>query len=133
MNLTEFTRLVSPEDRARKLGQSGRVLWFTGLSGSGKSTIAFSVERALLNQGRFVTVLDGDSVRMGLCEGLGFTPEGRAENLRRVGHVSRLMAESGLIVLCAFVSPYVAARKMVRTIVEPIPFDIIHLDTPLEL
>ena len=133
MNLTEFTRLMSPEDRARQLGQSGRVFWFTGLSGSGKSTIAFTVERALIEAGRFVTVLDGDSVRMGLCQGLDFSPEGRSENLRRVAHVARLMADSGLIVLCAFVSPYSAARKMVRTIIDPVPFDIVYVDTPLDL
>jgi adenylylsulfate kinase len=133
MNLTEFARLVTPEERQRRLGQAGRVLWLTGLSGSGKSTIAFNVERSLIEQGKFATVLDGDSVRMGLCQGLDFTPEGRQENLRRVAHVARLLADSGVIVLCAFVSPFGVVRQMVRTIIEPIAFDLVHIDTSLEI
>ena len=132
MNLTEFTRLVSPQHRAIRLGQTGRVIWLTGLSGSGKSTIAFQAERILIERGVFATVLDGDSVCLGLCEGLGFSTEGRLENLRRVAHVASLMAEAGLIVLCAFISPSGDGRELVRQIVSPQSFDLVYVNTPLE-
>lgn len=133
MNLTEFTRLVSAQQRADQLGQTGRVVWLTGLSGSGKSTVAFLAEQMLIERRVFATVLDGDSVRMGLCEGLGFSPEGRFENLRRIGHVARLMAESGLIVFCAFISPSRQAREHVRQIVSPVLFDLVYVNTPLDV
>lgn len=133
MNLTEFERIVEPAVRAEHLGQTGRVLWLTGLSGSGKSTIAFHAEKALLEEKKFVTVLDGDSVRLGLCQGLGFSQEGRHENLRRVAHVARLMAEAGLIVVCAFVSPSADSRSRVREIVMPNAFDLVYVDTSLSV
>ena len=133
LELEEFSRLMTPQQRDAYLGQTGRVIWFTGLSGSGKSTAAFHLEQHLLERGLFVSVLDGDTVRQGLCNDLDFTVEGRAENLRRIGHVARIMAEAGLIVLCAFVSPNEQARGKVREIIAPIPFDIVYVNTSAEI
>jgi adenylylsulfate kinase len=107
---------VTPEERVRLLGQRGAVVWFTGLSGSGKSTVARAVEKALLQAGRFAAVLDGDNVRHGLNKNLGFSPDDRAENIRRVGEVAKLFAENNVILLAAFVSPYRADRDAVRAL-----------------
>ena len=133
LELEEFSRLMTPEQRTACLGQSGRIIWFTGLSGSGKSTAAFHLERHLIRQGLFVSVLDGDTVRGGLCEDLDFSREGRAENLRRIAHVAQIMANTGLIVLCAFVSPHEEGRELVRRIVTPIPYRLVYVNTPVEL
>ncbi|MGB0647063.1 MAG: adenylyl-sulfate kinase [Bradymonadia bacterium] len=133
VELEEFSRLITPQQRAASLGQTGRVIWFTGLSGSGKSTAAFHLERHLLREGLFVSVLDGDTVRQGLCNDLDFTVDGRAENLRRIGHVAQIMAEANLIVLCAFVSPSEKGRHTVQKIVAPIPFDLVYVNTPVEI
>ena len=133
MNLTEFSSRLTSAERMHCLGQSGRVVWFTGLSGSGKSSVAFALERKLVKEGRFAAVLDGDSIRLGLCEGLGFGPEARTENLRRVAHVARLMSQSGMIVLCAFVSPTEEMRAFVADLVRPEPFDLVYVDTPISV
>lgn len=117
--------------RERALGGPGCVVWFTGLSGSGKSTVARRVERKLLEDGVRVYVLDGDNLRHGLNSDLGFAPEDRAENIRRVGEVSRLMADAGLVTLSAFVSPYRADRLKVRSRLPEGRFVEVFVDTPL--
>ncbi|HBH34874.1 MAG TPA: adenylyl-sulfate kinase [Gammaproteobacteria bacterium] len=101
--------------REKRAGHKSFVVWFTGLSASGKSTLAIALEKELFNQGLQVTVLDGDNVRHGLCSDLGFSPEDRRENLRRIGEAAKLFLESGTIVLAAFVSPCRADREQVRS------------------
>ena len=105
---------VSRQDRERLLGQRGAVVWFTGLSGSGKSTVARALEERLVADGRLVYVLDGDNIRPGLCADLDFSPEARTENIRRIGHVAALLVDAGAIVLTAFISPYRSDRAQVR-------------------
>ena len=119
--------------RAELMGHGAKVLWFTGLPGSGKSTIANAVERELNGRGVHTYVLDGDNVRLGLNKDLGFTPEDRAENVRRVGEVARLMHDAGLVVLVCLVSPFAADRDAVRARFQPGEFVEIHVDTPLEV
>jgi bifunctional enzyme CysN/CysC len=123
---------VSPQRRAEIKSQQGAVLWFTGLSGAGKSTIANRLEQKLLEIGCHTMLLDGDNVRHGLNRDLGFTDVDRVENIRRVGEVARLMGEAGLIVICAFISPFRADRQMAREIAAPHPFIEVFVDTPLE-
>jgi bifunctional enzyme CysN/CysC len=122
---------VTREAHAELKGQKPRVLWFTGLSGAGKSTIANMVERRLHAMGRHTFLLDGDNVRHGLNKDLGFTDADRVENIRRVGEVAKLMADAGLIVLTAFISPFRAERQMVRAMFPPGEFIEIWIDTPL--
>jgi len=122
---------VTREAHALQKGQTPRVLWFTGLSGSGKSTIANLVEKKLHALGRHSFMLDGDNIRHGLNRDLDFSESGRIENIRRVGEVARLMADAGLIVLTAFISPFRAERAMVRAMVPPGEFVEIFIDTPL--
>ena len=122
---------VTREAHAAQKGQSPRILWFTGLSGSGKSTIANLVEKKLFALGRHSFLLDGDNIRHGLNRDLDFTEAGRIENIRRIGEVARLMADAGLIVLTAFISPFRAERDMVRSMVAPGEFVEIFVDTPL--
>lgn len=105
---------VTREDRFGLLKQKGATLWFTGLSGSGKSTVAVELEKQLLMKGKLAYRLDGDNVRLGINKNLGFSAEDRKENIRRVGEVSKLMADSGVIVLNSFISPYIADRDIVR-------------------
>ena len=119
--------------RAKNLGHRSRTVWFTGLSGSGKSTLAFAVEQALINKGVAAYVLDGDNVRFGLNRDLGFAPEDRAENIRRIGEVCRLFQDAGMVVLTAFVSPYRADRDAVRALHPPGTFVEVFVDTPLEV
>jgi len=109
------------------------VIWFTGLSGSGKSTLADAVARALRQAGRRVHVLDGDALRAGLCADLGFDAAARSENIRRAGHVARLMADAGLVVIGAFIAPFAADRALVRGLFEPGEFIEVHCDCPLEV
>jgi bifunctional enzyme CysN/CysC len=122
---------VSRETHATLKGQKPAVLWFTGLSGAGKSTIANLVEKKLVARGRHTFLLDGDNVRHGLNRDLGFTEADRIENIRRVGEVARLMADAGLIVLTAFISPFRAERHMVRQMIPEGEFFEIYVDTPL--
>ena len=122
---------VSRETHAKLKGQKPAVLWFTGLSGAGKSTIANLVEKKLVVRGRHTFLLDGDNVRHGLNRDLGFTEADRIENIRRVGEVARLMADSGLIVLTAFISPFRAEREMVRSMLPEGEFIEVFVDTPL--
>jgi adenylylsulfate kinase len=113
-NITWHASKVAPEDRVTVMGHRGAVLWFTGFSGSGKSTLATTVERVLFERGCHTYVLDGDNIRYGLNKDLGFSPEDRHQNIRRIGEVANLFADAGLIALTAFVSPYVADRAMAR-------------------
>jgi bifunctional enzyme CysN/CysC len=122
---------VSRETHATIKGQKPAVLWFTGLSGAGKSTIANLVEKKLVALGKHTFLLDGDNLRHGLNRDLGFTDADRIENIRRVGEVARLMADAGLIVLTAFISPFRAEREMVRKMVPEGEFIEIFVDTPL--
>lgn len=126
---TDLTR----EDHARMKNQTPKVLWFTGLSGAGKSTIANEVEKRLALMNRHTFLLDGDNVRHGLNKDLGFTEADRIENIRRVGEVAKLMADAGLIVLTAFISPFRAEREMVRNMLPEGEFVEIFVDTPLEV
>jgi adenylylsulfate kinase len=115
-NVTWHEGKVARADRERVLGQRGVTLWLTGLSGSGKSTIAMAVEKELLERGHLAYVLDGDNVRHGLNKNLGFSPEDRTENIRRVGEVARLFTDAGLIAITSFISPYRADRDRVRAL-----------------
>ena len=122
--------------RARREAQNehrGAIIWFTGLSGAGKSTLAHAVEEALHQRGCRTFVLDGDNVRHGLCGDLGFSPQDRVENIRRIGEVAKLFMEAGVIVLTAFISPFRADRERVRGMVEHGDFIEIFCDSPLEV
>ncbi len=122
---------VTREQREQLRGHRGAVLWFTGLSGSGKSTVAGALEQVLHARGVGTYLLDGDNVRHGLCRDLGFSDDDRRENIRRVGEVARLMVDAGLVVLSAFISPHRAERQMVRELAGEGRFLEIFVDTPL--
>jgi bifunctional enzyme CysN/CysC len=124
---------VGKDARARLKHQKPAILWFTGLSGAGKSTVANIVEARLCARGVHTLMLDGDNIRQGLCKDLGFTEADRVENIRRVGEVAKLMTEAGLIVLCSFISPFRAERQMVRELVEDGEFIEIFVDTPIDV
>lgn len=124
---------VSLHDRERLLGQRGCVVWLTGLSGAGKSTIARAVEEALFARGNFPFVLDGDNLRQGLNSDLGFSAADRGENIRRTRAVAALFADAAVIVLCALISPFRADRELVRDAVGAERFFEVFVDTPLEL
>lgn len=124
---------VSRADRGQLLKQKGATLWFTGLSGSGKSTVAVALEKVLHAQGRLAYRLDGDNVRLGINKNLGFSAEDRAENIRRIGEIAKLFVDAGVIVLSSFVSPYRADRDLVRKLHEEAGMDFIEVfvDVPL--
>ena len=122
---------VTRAEREQQHGHQGVVLWFTGLSGSGKSTVAGAVEQALHRLGVSTYLLDGDNVRHGLCRDLGFSDDDRKENIRRVGEVAKLMVDAGLVVLTAFISPHRAERQMVRDLLAEGQFVEVFVDTPL--
>lgn len=130
-NVVWHAHAVTRADRETQHGHKGAVLWFTGLSGSGKSTVAGALEQALLPLGVSSYLLDGDNVRHGLCSDLGFSDADRKENIRRVGEVANLMVDAGLIVLTAFISPHREERQMVRERVGPDRFIEVFVDTPL--
>jgi len=131
-NIHRQSLLVDKESRLRMNGHRPAILWFTGLSGSGKSTVANIVERELHNQGVHTYMLDGDNVRHGLNRDLGFTDADRVENIRRVGEVAKLFVDAGTVVLCSFISPFRAERQMVRELVGAEEFIEIFVDTPIE-
>ncbi|HSK50338.1 MAG TPA: adenylyl-sulfate kinase [Solirubrobacterales bacterium] len=133
-NITFHPSQLTPEERADALGAGGATIWMTGLSGSGKSTIAAAAEHTLVSSGRHAFMLDGDNLRHGLNAGLGFSPEDRAENVRRVGEVAKILAEAGTVAIVSLVSPYQADRDRVRAIHEEagLPFHEVFVDTPLE-
>lgn len=122
---------VRAEERAQRNEHAGVVVWLTGLSAAGKTTIANSLERELFNQGRQVYVLDGDKMRQGLCADLNFSPKSRKENIRRVGEVAKLFADAGIICITAFISPYRSDRDMVRAILPPGGFLEVFVNAPL--
>lgn len=131
-NLTWHEGQVSRTSREELLGQKGVTLWLTGLSGSGKSTIAVAAEAALREQGRLTYILDGDNIRQGLNSNLGFSPEDRTENIRRIGEVSKLFTDAGVIVLTAFISPYREDRDQVREIMAGGDFLEVHVSADVE-
>ncbi|OGQ07559.1 MAG: adenylyl-sulfate kinase [Deltaproteobacteria bacterium RIFCSPLOWO2_12_FULL_40_28] len=124
---------LTNEDRVKNLKQKGCVVWLTGLSGSGKSTVAREVELALVSNGKNASVLDGDNIRHGLNKNLGFSPDDRKENIRRIGEVSKLFCEANVIAITAFISPYKADRDMARSLVPQGQFFEIFCDTPIEI
>lgn len=127
-----FDSLITRSEQERLLNQKGKVFWFTGLSGSGKSTIASAFERALYTDGYIVKVLDGDNVRSGLNNNLGFSIEDRRENIRRIAEVAKLFVDSGVIVLCSFVSPTIEIRRLAKEIIGKEDFFEVFVDTPLD-
>ncbi len=128
-----FDRLLSRADREDRLQQKGKVLWLTGLSGSGKSTIAQDLERQLHNEGYFAQVLDGDNIRSGINNNLGFTLEDRKENVRRIAEVAKLYLNSGVITICSFISPTIEIRNFARDIVGEADFIEVYINTPIEI
>ncbi|MBD3629408.1 adenylyl-sulfate kinase [Cyclobacterium sp.] len=124
---------ITRELRQQALGQQAKLLWFTGLSGSGKSTLANATEQALHKRGYHTYLLDGDNIRCGLNKDLSFSKSDRIENIRRIAAVSQLMMDAGLIVLSAFISPYISDREMIRDLVGSDRFLEIHVDCPLEV
>jgi bifunctional enzyme CysN/CysC len=134
-NLVWHRGSVTPADRVEATGGNGVTMWMTGLSGSGKSTIAYSAEEMLIRAGRAAYVLDGDNLRHGLNSDLGFGAADRSENVRRVGEVARLLADAGLVVLVPVISPFASDRKMVREAHEQasLAFVEVFVDAPLEV
>jgi len=132
-NITWHEGNITREDRERLLQQKGAVLWFTGLSGSGKSTLALAVEERLFERGHLCIVLDGDNIRHGLNKNLGFSPEDREENIRRIGEVGKLFADAGVIAMTAFISPYRQDRDKARSLLAEGSFVEIYVQVPLEI
>ena len=132
-NVTWFKGLVSRQDREKLHNHKGAVIWFTGLSASGKSTIAHHLEKELYNMGCSTYVFDGDNVRHGLCRDLSFSPADRSENLRRIGEMARLFVDAGIIAVTAFISPYRKDRQMVRELVGKDLFAEVYIECPTEV
>ncbi len=132
-NIVWHEHSVTPEMRETLHRHRGAVIWFTGLSGSGKSTLSGAVEQALYQLGHSTFLLDGDNVRQGLCKDLGFSDEDRKENIRRIGEVAKLMADAGLIVLTAFISPHRSERQLARELIGTERFIEIFVDTSPEI
>jgi adenylylsulfate kinase len=131
-NITWHDGHIERKDRQQLLGQHGVTLWLTGLSGSGKSTVAVAAEKALVERGHLAYVLDGDNVRHGLNQNLGFSPEDRTENIRRVAEVAKLFTDCGVLVVTSFISPYRADRDAARALFAPGDFVEVHVSTALE-
>lgn len=132
-NITWHEGHVGREEREKLLNQKGALIWFTGLSGSGKSTIAYTVEHALVQRGHLCYVLDGDNIRHGLNKNLGFSAEDREENIRRIGEVGKLFVDAGLITMTSFISPYRKDRDNARAAVGEGNFFEVFCDTPIEV
>lgn len=134
-NITWHEGNVTAEERQANMGQKGCTLWMTGLSGSGKSTVAVALEQVLMQRGHHAYRLDGDNIRHGLNKNLGFSAEDRDENIRRIGEVTKLFADAGVISVTSFISPYKAARQMVRELHEEagIPFFEVYVNAPLDV
>ncbi len=132
-NITWHEGAVSRAERQRNLGQKGATVWMTGLPASGKSTIAVALEQVLIQRNKHAFVLDGDNVRHGLNKDLGFSAEDRAENIRRIGEVAKLFADSGLIVITSFISPYISDRDLARKLHDDagVPFLEVYVEVPL--
>lgn len=131
-NVTWHDHTVSNEERQKLMGHKSAVLWFTGLSGAGKSTVANTVDHLLHQEGIHTYVLDGDNIRMGLNKNLGFSAEDRAENIRRIGEVAKLFSNAGIFVLTAFISPYRADRDKVREILGAGEFIEVYMNASLD-
>lgn len=127
-----FDRMLGRADKEQLLGQRGVMLWFTGLSGSGKSTVAIALERELQRRGLLCRILDGDNIRTGINANLGFSPEDRRENIRRIAEVARLFVDTGIITIAAFISPTEEVRRMAAGIIGPDDFKEIYISTPIE-
>jgi adenylylsulfate kinase len=132
-NVVWHSTKITQEDRLKRLNQRPCIIWFTGLSASGKSSIANAVEQQLFHRGHMTYLLDGDNLRHGLSQDLGFREEDRTENIRRIGEVSKLFLDAGIIVLCAFISPFRADRQIARNLVNNDDFIEVFVDTPLEV
>ena len=134
-NLTWTVSPVTREERAARFGHRGAVIWFTGLSGSGKSSLSTGLEKQLNQRGQATFILDGDNLRQGLCSNLGFSDEDRSENIRRAGEAAKLMAEAGLVVLCSLISPFRTDRRRVREICrrDGVPFAEIFVNASIEV
>jgi adenylylsulfate kinase len=132
-NITWHHGAIKKEDRERLLNQKGVVIWFTGLSGSGKSTLAHAVEERLFETGHLSFVLDGDNIRHGLNKNLGFSPQDREENIRRIGEVAGLFAQAGMITMTAFISPYRIDRDKARALLAPGEFIEVFVKVPIEV
>lgn len=130
-NIITHTFGVSQQDRNKQNNHNSFVLWFTGLSGSGKSTLANEVERALIKLSVRTYILDGDNIRQGLNKNLSFSPEDRGENIRRIAEVSKLMIDAGIVVLAAFVSPYIKDRENIKKIIGDSQYIEIYVNTPI--
>lgn len=128
-----FDQMLSRSDKEELLGQKGVMLWFTGLSGSGKSTVAIALERELQKQGLLCRILDGDNIRSGINKGLGFTAEDRRENIRRIAEVAKLFVDTGIITIAAFISPSKDLRRMASDIIGAEDFKEVYISTPLEV
>src|SRR6056297_2350371 len=126
-----FDRIYDRKVKEEILRQNGRVIWFTGLSGSGKTTLAASLEKELFFRRFFCQVLDGDNIRAGINNNLGFNDEDRMENIRRIAEVSKLLVNAGLITICSFISPTNEIRDLARNIIGPNDFIEVYLSTPL--
>lgn len=127
-----YDRMMSRADKEQLLGQRGVMLWFTGLSGSGKSTVAIALERELHRRGLLCRILDGDNIRSGINSNLGFTADDRRENIRRIAEVAKLFVDTGIITIAAFISPTEDLRRMARNIIGEKDFKEIYISTPLE-
>lgn len=130
-NLTSQFQVVTAERRATLKGQQPKVIWLTGLSGAGKSTIANALELELINRGNHTYLLDGDNVRLGLCQDLGFSNADREENIRRISEVAKLFLDAGLIVITAFISPFLRDRALAKSVIGAENFVEVFIDTPL--
>ncbi|MDD5780054.1 MAG: adenylyl-sulfate kinase [Bacteroidales bacterium] len=127
-----FDKMLSRTDKEQLLGQRGVMLWFTGLSGSGKSTVAIALERELHRRGRLCRLLDGDNIRAGINANLGFSAEDRRENIRRIAEVAKLFVDTGIITIAAFISPTEEMRSMAAEIIGPEDFKEVYISTPIE-
>ena len=132
-NIVPHGHTITKSDRRELLAQNSRIIWFTGLSGSGKSTIADKVEEMLNERGFLTYLLDGDNIRTGLNKNLGFSDEDRSENIRRIGETAKLFVDAGVVVLAAFISPFKADRKMVRELVDKSEFIEVFVNCPQEI
>jgi len=132
-NILWHPHKITKEERMKRFSQKPVILWFTGLSGSGKSTIANALEEKLFGLKACTYLLDGDNIRYGLNRDLGFTKEEREENIRRIGEVSKLFVDAGMIVITAFISPFIKDRELVKNMVQEDEFIEIFIDTPIEI
>ncbi len=132
-NITWHQGAITKQDRQRLLKQKGVVIWFTGLSSSGKSTLAHAVEKELFERGHLSYVLDGDNIRHGLNKNLGFSPRDREENIRRIGEVAKLFADAGIIAMTAFISPYRADRDKARALHKDGEFIEVYVKVPIDV